>query len=141
MVLLSIYRPGSAPVTNNFFDELETIVCAVISMNTHFVIVGIFNIHVDVQNDSHGTRLRDLFDAHGLIQHVNGPTHDYGHTLDFVITAETSPLSNLEVRDLHACQTINVSTSPYHIVYLKNGHFQLTLGDGRNSMLINWKRI
>ena len=48
-----------------------------------------FNVHVDVLNDSHGTRLHDLFDAYGVLQHVSDPTNDYGHTLDRVITPKT----------------------------------------------------
>jgi len=42
-----------------------------------------------------------LFDAYGLHQHVKTSTHDHGHTLDLVVTADTTSVSDLDVRDMH----------------------------------------
>ena len=71
------------------------------SKNHNFVIVGDFNVHVDDDTDVHGSRLCCLFDAYGLRQHVEVSTHSRGHTLDLVVTADTTSLSDLDVRDMH----------------------------------------
>ena len=101
LILLVVYRPGSAMITQSFYDEFEDTVCAVISMNQNFVIIGDFNVHVDDMSDAHGTRLRCLFDAYGLHQHVQSSTHDHGHTLDLVVTADTTLVFDLQVHEMH----------------------------------------
>jgi len=101
VILLVVYRPGSAVITQSFYDELEDTVCAVISMNQNFVIVGDFNVHVDDTSDIHRTRLCCLFDAYGLHQHVQSSTHDHGHMLDLVMTADTTSVFDLQVRKMH----------------------------------------
>ena len=47
------------------------------------VIVGDMNIHV---GDADGRNFLDLLESLGLQQHVRGPTHIHGHTLDLVVT-------------------------------------------------------
>ena len=54
--------------------------------------MGDFNIHVDTMSDSLAARFCDIIDSMGLKQHVTGPTHSAGHTLDLVITRATSLL-------------------------------------------------
>ncbi len=61
------------------------------------LIVGDFNIHVDVLNNSSAKKFSALLDSFGLVQHVSDPTHDGGagkirHTLDLVITREADAL-------------------------------------------------
>ena len=46
------------------------------------ILVGDFNIHVDDRRDVMALRFLDLIDTFGLVQHVTGPTHTRGHTLD-----------------------------------------------------------
>ena len=50
------------------------------------IIVGDFNIHVDVENDSLSTAFLSLLDSTGFSQMVNKPTHLHNHTLDLVLT-------------------------------------------------------
>jgi len=90
-----------ATITNCFHDEFESIVYTVISTNQNFVIVGNFNVHIDDIIDIHGSHLRCLFDEYGLRQHVQVSTHSHGHTLDHVVTADTTSVSDLDVRDMH----------------------------------------
>ncbi|KAM4592398.1 uncharacterized protein PAE49_010282 [Odontesthes bonariensis] len=45
-----------------------------------------FNIHMDNNMDTNAKELCSLLDTFGLLQHVNGPTHTRGHTLDLVIS-------------------------------------------------------
>ena len=50
------------------------------------IIVGDFNIHVDVDRDSLSCAFNSLLESIGFIQHVNKPTHCLSHTLDLVLT-------------------------------------------------------
>ena len=85
-VFTVLYRPGSASVTNTFFSELSDLLENLISYATSLVIIGDFNIHVDISDDPHAKRLTDIILSFGLTQHVCSPTHVRGHTLDLVIT-------------------------------------------------------
>jgi len=69
-------------------------------LNLNFVILGDFNIHVDETDDTHSARLRNVFEAYGLCQHINESTHKFGHTLDLVLTAETTAVNVLEISDM-----------------------------------------
>ena len=61
-------------------------------MQGTFVVVGDFNIHVDVPEDSDSIKLLDLLESSSLRQHVVGPTHILGHTLDLVITRQSDQI-------------------------------------------------
>ena len=50
------------------------------------LILGDFNIHVDVDGDSDANKLSDFFESVGLQQHVEQHTHVQSHTLDLVIS-------------------------------------------------------
>ena len=51
-----------------FFDELAVYQCPVL-------ICGDFNVHVDVDNDTHAVHLADLLQCYGFVQHVMQSTH------------------------------------------------------------------
>ena len=48
------------------------------------IISGDCDVHVDDLNDIMAPRFIDLLDTVGLEQHVVGPTHVHGHTLDLI---------------------------------------------------------
>lgn len=50
------------------------------------MLVGDFNFHIDRQTDCDAKRFVSILDSFDLVQHVAGPTHRDGHTLDLVIT-------------------------------------------------------
>ena len=50
------------------------------------LVLGDFNIHVDVPNDIDAVKFLDLLESLGLKQHVTEATHIFGRTLDLVIT-------------------------------------------------------
>ena len=62
-----------------------------IKVQEELLIVGDFNIHVDTVN-SLSDSFTNILDANGLKQDVDQPTHRTGHTLDLVITRDTSGL-------------------------------------------------
>ena len=56
------------------------------------IITGDLNFHLDNLNDADAVRFNGTLEADGLVQHVVGPTHKKGHTLDIVITWDISSL-------------------------------------------------
>ncbi|XP_068713260.1 uncharacterized protein [Montipora foliosa] len=87
-----IYRPPYSnlhPVSlKTFFDEFASYMESIILTPEPLIITGDFNIHVDNVNDSDACEFLDLLASLGLKQHVIGPTHEGGHTLDLVITRQ-----------------------------------------------------
>ena len=71
---------------NTFFIDFSDYLETVILWKEQLVIVGDFNIHLDVLSNSDSTKFRDLLESFSLQQHVVGPTHIHGHTLDLIIT-------------------------------------------------------
>ena len=96
MRLCIVYRPP--PTTRNgfknsvFFDEWSLYLDRLAIINNDIIITGDLNFHLDNVNDTDAGRFNGTLEAHGLVQHVVGPTHKKGHTLDVVITRDISSL-------------------------------------------------
>ena len=84
-IFVSVYRSSSQRVTEQFFEQFILLLETVSAYQTTVVICGDFNIHVDDANDAPALRFLDLIDAFRFAQHVSGPTHICGHTIDHVI--------------------------------------------------------
>ena len=50
------------------------------------IVVGDFNFHVDVENDSLNINFNSILDSIEFSQSVHRPTHCLNHTLDLVLT-------------------------------------------------------
>ena len=62
------------------------------------------NFHLDNKHDLDTKHFISCLQSFGLCQHVNTATHKHGHTLDVVITRDSSNLvSELTVSDHHLC--------------------------------------
>jgi hypothetical protein len=61
-----------------------------ISLNLRYelLITGDLNFHLDNVNLSDTRKFDETLSDHGLVQHVQGATHNKGHTLDVVITRD-----------------------------------------------------
>ena len=79
----SSLRPVSASV---FFDEFSQFLENVVMCPEVFVISGDFNLHLDDLRDNETKKFMDLLKTFSLSQHVSGPTHLSGPTLDLIIT-------------------------------------------------------
>ena len=77
-----IYRPPT------IFDDFASYMESIILTPEPLIITGDFNIHVNNKNDSDACEFLDLLASLGLKQHVIGPAHVGGHTLDLVITRQ-----------------------------------------------------
>ena len=86
-----IYRPPYSnlhPVSlKTFFDDFASYMESIITPEP-LIITDDFNIHVNNTNDSDAGKFLDLLASLGLKQHVIGPIHEGGHTLDLVITRQ-----------------------------------------------------
>ena len=58
---------------------------------------GDLNVHVEDPADNDATTRLDLLTTFNLVQHVTGPTHRQGRTLDLVITYTDCPVLDVPV--------------------------------------------
>ena len=92
-----VYRPPGS-CSNPFYDEFHTLVEFLASMNSSFIICGDFNIHIDTTSRDSVNFLNTL-DSCNITQHVHSATHLHGHTLDLILTSDSSLVSNVVVSD------------------------------------------
>ena len=78
---------------SDFLIDFQTFISTAATTPHEFLITGDFNIHTDNHTDLHSQQFLSLLNNANLIQHVNFPTHQAGHTLDLVITSKDSTLS------------------------------------------------
>ncbi|KAL2083495.1 hypothetical protein ACEWY4_021268 [Coilia grayii] len=114
MLLLTIYRPPrlSTPVFLEEFGELLSNICLRFDS---LIISGDFNLHVDNPENTYAKEFLTLIDTFSLTQHVQGPTHSHGHTLDLVITKGlnvSTTVMDLAISD-HFCVFFDVCMSPH----------------------------
>lgn len=87
ILILNIYRrPNQATPFKDFIEELRTLLCSVFSSFRSVIITGDFNIWMDCPETSNARNFQSLLNDFNLQQHVSGPTHNRGHTLDLVLT-------------------------------------------------------
>ena len=98
MLLISVYRLQFVPVAE-FINEFSELLEIYAVLNDDFVIAGDVNIHVETEESS-SCKFKDLMDLFDLKQHVVGPTHIMGHTIDVIIT----PNKNHFVSDIIVSQ-------------------------------------
>jgi len=85
-IVAVIYRPGSAPVTPTFFDDLSELLNRIVSYREPIYIVGDVNVRLDRLDDPNARRLTELLDVYGFSVRVDEPTHVRGGLLDVVAT-------------------------------------------------------
>ncbi|CAJ1050788.1 uncharacterized protein LOC117491507 [Xyrichtys novacula] len=85
--------------TSGFLSEFSELLTTVCPMSPSTIILGNFNIHVDSHSCPFATEFLSLLECLNITQHVHGPTHFKGHTLDLVCSTGITPL-NLQCLDL-----------------------------------------
>lgn len=85
-----VYRPpysAKHPVTTStFFTEFSDYLESLVMSSEPLLILGDFNIQMDLPDDTDCRNLSDVLESMGLTQHVLQSTHELGHTLDLIIT-------------------------------------------------------
>ena len=97
VIVIALYRPGSAPLDQLFFREFTTLLEVVATYNSEIIISGDINVHLEDPDDRHGKQFVDLIHSFGFNQHVNSPTHQLGGLLDVIITRSDSGVENMTV--------------------------------------------
>ena len=83
-----IYRPPGP--LGNFLAELNEFLVTLVSASDDFILVGDFNIHMDLSSNDSSKKLTMLLSDFVLKQHIDVPTHVHGHILGFIIAKEHS---------------------------------------------------
>lgn len=83
VLFVIVYRPPGP--YSDFLTEFSEFLSDLVLSSDKIIIVGDFNIHVDVDNDSLSMAFKSLLDSIGFTQSVNQPTHCFNHTLDLVL--------------------------------------------------------
>ena len=84
VLFVIVYRPPGP--YSEFLSEFSEFLSYLVLSTDKVIIVGDFNIHLDVDSDSLSTAFLSLLDSIGFSQCVNNPTHRLNHTLDLVLT-------------------------------------------------------
>ncbi len=83
-----------------------------------FAIAGDFNIHIDDAEIKTTKEIITALNTFDLIQHVHGPTHNRGHTLDLLISRGLN-ISSIVINDValsdHFCIFFDISIC-YHLI-------------------------
>jgi len=103
--IVTIYRPPPSKVNQLnralLFEEFCTLAEHLVVSPGNLRIVGDFSYHVDdfsyhVDDISNldTVKFNKILESLSLVQHVNGPTHKKGHTLELIITRAEDELAN-----------------------------------------------
>ena len=96
--IIVIYRPPYSDehrvTTSTFFAEFADYVETILLSKEGLLILGDFNIHIDVAGDSDANKLSDFFESVGPQQHVEQYTHVQGHTLNLIISRRSDIIKN-----------------------------------------------
>jgi hypothetical protein len=92
--LLVVYRPPASSATV-FMSEFQAVLEILSTLPEKVIIVGDFNIHVDVPSEKLAVTFLELIETFGLSQLVKASTHsrkkkvnDQGHTWDLVLARQ-----------------------------------------------------
>ena len=94
--LVTIYRPPrlkkNLATVATFFQEFSILVELLILTPSYLLLNEDFNFRMDVWTDTSTNAFKDLLESVGLKQHVTGPTHRSGRTLDLIIDQQEDSL-------------------------------------------------
>jgi len=85
-IAILIYRPGSAVITQVFFNELSDVLDRVATLREPIVMSGDLNIRLDRADVSASRQFHDILAVRGIGCRVTNSTHDQGGILDIVAT-------------------------------------------------------
>ena len=78
IVIVVVYRPGSAPADKLFFDEFTDLMERVVALSAVVAIVSDINIHLDDPLVATFVKFNDTISGCDMVQPVTGPTHTAG---------------------------------------------------------------
>ena len=89
-------------ITNKmFFDEFPKFLAQYNNVRRNLFLTGDFNFHFEKNTSSEVNRFKTMLSDHNLVQLIDRPTHEGGHTLDlFVVRAGSHAFTLDRVQDL-----------------------------------------
>lgn len=110
ILCICVYRPPK--YSSYFITDFSDFISIAHSNYNKIIIVGDFNLHIDIQSDSLATEFLNLLNCMDFKQHVSQSTHNRGHILDLVVTYGLS-IDITSVVDLgfsdHYCVSFNIN--------------------------------
>ena len=98
--LYAIYRlEPNVEKMSVFFDEFATYLENWTLVSHGVLILGDFNIHIDLPNDSKTSTFLEILKMFNLVQHVVAPTHESDHTIDLIISHPNDFVYNVVVNE------------------------------------------
>ena len=85
IIFVLVYCPLITSVLQ-FCNELSEVLKEIVNIRGEMIMIGDFNIHMDITDDPNTITFNDFLDSFNLHNHVNFPTHKSLHYLDLVIT-------------------------------------------------------
>lgn len=89
-----------------FMEEWRQFISVQVLTKSELLIMGDVNIHLDNPTKKYTQLFNESLSGCGLQQHIHEPTHVAGHTLDVLISRDTSGdsfISNIEVKNIGLC--------------------------------------
>lgn len=119
LILICIYRLSYIS-TVIFLEEFMNLLESFIAKGNNFIIGGDINLHLET-DESYAKKFKEILHILHLSQHVVGPTHRLGHTLDAVITNSDSIVDNMVITEFdlsdHFLIDFNLNTEVEHKEY------------------------
>ncbi|KAJ0055115.1 hypothetical protein NL108_009851 [Boleophthalmus pectinirostris] len=110
ILLICIYRPPKH--SSSFTADFSDLLSIAHSNYNRIIIVGDFNLHIDVKSDSLATDFLNLLNCMNFKQNVLQPTHNRGRILDLVISyglsVDIASVVDVGFSD-HACIFFNIT--------------------------------
>ena len=125
--VIVFYRPPPSQqnnfTTREFMEEWSDFLSNHTLSKDDLIIVGDVNFHLENFSEHNTERFIQSLECHGLQQLVRGPTHHHGHTLDVLISRDTSTiLSNIEVQDINLCTDGGILVRDHYAVMCNINH-------------------
>ena len=93
-----VYRPPpntkNGYTTSEFLSEFSQLKDSMAMDTSNLLVAGDFYFHIDNISNNDTRRFLDLLEVAYLKQHVEGPTHVAGHTIDLLITRSSNTFLN-----------------------------------------------
>jgi len=99
VIVLSLYRPGSKPLTSEFLLEFTTLLEALATFRCPLILLGDLNIHFELSSNAQVSEFIDLLSSFDLKQFVQDASHKAGGILDVIIARNNESVADISVSE------------------------------------------
>ena len=94
-ILVAVVYHNKGTFSELFADEFAQLISFLDSQRGRPIILADLNFHLDDDLNVPANKFKALLESLNLIQHVSGPKHQDGHSLDVIITHEDLKISDI----------------------------------------------